>query len=295
MRSTEEQLAWEGRYRPRAGVTAILASLLTLGGGILSGLTFQDVPRSSLQEGLALAAEEGPVGSLPSLRAPFFEWYRENFSELLLGALLTGLGALAVAGTLMFLALAVAARRPQFPRAMIYVPLVGGVLLAIARVVVALGNDQLVDDVLAGPQTVDAVADLARGGLLTAGQLIELVGTLALGLGLIMISLNAMRTGLLTRFMGVLGIIAGVLLAFPVFGGPLPVVQGFWLLALGVLLIGRWPGGAPPAWAAGTAMPWPSSAEMRAAREAGRAPSAPEGDDAPPAAPGSRKKRKRRR
>ena len=29
-----------------------------------------------------------------------------------------------------------------------------------------------------------------------------------------------------------------------------------WFLALGVLLLGRWPRGTPAAWAAGTAIPW---------------------------------------
>ena len=47
-----------------------------------------------------------------------------------------------------------------------------------------------------------------------------------------LISLNAMRVGLLTRFMGVLGIITGALQILP-FGGPLPVVQCFWLIMLG--------------------------------------------------------------
>ena len=61
-----------------------------------------------------------------------------------------------------------------------------------------------------------------------------------------------MRVGLLTRFMGVLGIITGVLQILP-FGGPLPVVQCFWLLMLGILFLGRWPGGQPPAWRTGNA------------------------------------------
>ena len=46
-----------------------------------------------------------------------------------------------------------------------------------------------------------------------------------------LICLNAMRVGLLTRFMGVLGIITGALQILPL-GGPLPVVQCFWLLML---------------------------------------------------------------
>ncbi len=59
-----------------------------------------------------------------------------------------------------------------------------------------------------------------------------------------------MRVGLLTRFMGVLGIITGVLQILP-FGGPLPVVQCFWMLMLSILFLGRWPSGNPPAWRTG--------------------------------------------
>ena len=80
------------------------------------------------------------------------------------------------------------------------------------------------------------------------------------------VSLNAMRVGLLTRFMGVLGIITGVLQILP-FGGPLPVVQCFWMLMLSILFLGRWPSGNPPAWQTGRAEPWPSSAELRERRK----------------------------
>ena len=77
-----------------------------------------------------------------------------------------------------------------------------------------------------------------------------------------LICLNAMRAGLLTRFMGVLGIITGALLVFPL-GSPLPIVQCFWLFMLGMLFLGFWPGGAPPAWASGEAMPWPAGGQRR--------------------------------
>jgi hypothetical protein len=60
--------------------------------------------------------------------------------------------------------------------------------------------------------------------------------------------------------MGVLGIMAGVFLAFPFFS--IPIVQAFWLLAAGVLFLGRFPNGTPPAWETGRAEPWPTRQEM---------------------------------
>jgi len=88
------------------------------------------------------------------------------------------------------------------------------------------------------------------------------------------IALNAMRAGLLTRFMGVLGIISGVLFVL-VQLSPLPVVQAFWLVALGVLLSGRGPRQLPPAWAAGVAIPWPSQQQLREARKPDASTAAP--------------------
>jgi hypothetical protein len=294
----QEQLEWEARQRPRAAAAAILAALLSLGGGIFSGLTFADVPRAPLLEALARVAEPGPVGSAPSLRVPLYEWYADHVAQFLAASVISALGALAIGGALTFLAFAVGARRKEFPRLGLYVPIVGSVLLAISLVLVAIGTDATVDDVLAGPRTVDAVSDVKGGSLLTTGQLVEVVARFTLGAAFLLVSLNAMRAGLLTRFMGVLGIIAGVLLALPVFGGPLPVVQSFWLFAIGLLLAGRWPGGEPPAWKAGTAIAWPSSAELREARRAGQ-PEAPDSEpvgkaDGPSPATSARKKRKRR-
>ena len=128
-----------------------------------------------------------------------------------------------------------------------------------------------------------------------------------------MVSLNAMRCGLLTRFMGILGIIGGVLYVFPTAVHAFPFV--FWLVFLGVLIGGHWPNGVPPAWASGQAEPWPSSQEVREQREErGRSASAargragepePEPEPAPvdavpagaqtPAPHPSSKKRKRKR
>ena len=102
-----------------------------------------------------------------------------------------------------------------------------------------------------------------------------------------MICLNAMRIGLLTRFMGVLGIICGALIVLPLLS-PLPIVQTFWLGALAALLAWRWPNGVPPAWTTGEAVPWPSQAKVRESRRAqmGAEQAEPE-DRGAPAAPRS--------
>jgi hypothetical protein len=122
-----------------------------------------------------------------------------------------------------------------------------------------------ISDFLAGPRTVDRAEEITNGSALMTAQFIGLPGALGLSIGFVLVSLNAMRAGLLTRFMGVLGVIVGVLIIFPL-GSPLPIVQCFWLAGLAVLIAGRWPNGVPPAWRTGNAEPWPTAAEVRAAR-----------------------------
>ena len=297
--SVEQQLAWERRMRPRAAAAALGAGALTLAGGIYSGMTFADVPRASVLSALDRAAGGGDVGGLPSLRIPLYEWYSDHVAQFVIAAAISALGALAIGGALTFLAFATAARREQFPRAGLYVPVVGAALLAVALLLVALGTDATVGSVLDGERTVEAVGDLSASSLLTAGQFIEVAARFTLGAAFLLVALNAMRAGLLTRFMGVLGVIGGVLLALPVFGGPLPVVQVFWLLALGFILLDRLPRGLPPAWQTGTAQPWPSGAELRAQRQGAAAEREAAGEAreaaARPSPATSRKKRKKRR
>ena len=87
-----------------------------------------------------------------------------------------------------------------------------------------------------------------------------------------------MRVGLLTRFMGVLGVIVGVAVAPILPIDQQGIIRVFWLAALGMLFLGRLPSGTPKAWATGEAEPWPTQQQLReqraAARAQARAPSA---------------------
>jgi hypothetical protein len=113
---------------------------------------------------------------------------------------------------------------------------------------------------------------------------------------MIMISLNAMRAGLFSRLMGILGIFVGVLLVIPL---GVQILQLFWFGALGLLFLNRWPGGRGPAWQTGEAIPWPGAAEQREEIERRRAeregvqdpPPEPEEPQEP--RPASRKRRKK--
>jgi hypothetical protein len=292
----EERLAWEARQRPRAGIAAILGGLLALGSTIATTTTFSNAPSATFIRSLQSAVREGPVGSAPSQRTAFLQYYSDHQAIVIASAAAQALGYIAIAWTLTFLAAAVRARRQEFPRLAVYLGLVGAVLQGVAVVLATAGTVSAVHKFLDGPRTVDAAHAITSGSLLITSSVLQLAAALALAAGFILTSLNAMRVGLLSRFMGVVGIVVGALVVIPL--GPFPpVVQAFWLLTLGMLLLGFGRAGLPPAWRTGRAEPWPAP-PPRQPRGGGRvAPAGPEPTHsaAPVARPGdARRKRKRR-
>jgi hypothetical protein len=67
--------------------------------------------------------------------------------------------------------------------------------------------------------------------------------------------------------MGYLGMIAAGASLLLIGSAPALLIEVFWLLAVGYLLLGRWPNGDPPAWRSGQAEPWPTAAEIREQRQ----------------------------
>jgi hypothetical protein len=125
------------------------------------------------------------------------------------------------------------------------------------------------------------------------------------------VMVGSLRAGLLPRWLSMFGILAA-LLFLPLFGSSLvtTLIPTLWLAATGFLLWERWPGGDPPAWAAGEARPWPSSTRTKGDESKDGPPTGlaqrflgtrnggePQADQAPPPTPvagGSRRKRRKR-
>lgn len=95
--------------------------------------------------------------------------------------------------------------------------------------------------------------------LMEFAQYVGLAGGLALVVSLFYSCLWAMRTGLLTRFWGSLGMALGIATLL----GLTPFTL-IWFFYFGLLVAGWVPGGRPPAWAAGEAVPWPTPGEKTA-------------------------------
>ena len=135
------------------------------------------------------------------------------------------------------------------------------------------------------------------------GGALQIPALLGFVVGMVYVPMQAMRVGLLTRFVGSLGMALGVsVILLP----PAPVMVALWFGYVGLMFLGWTPGGRPPAWDAGEAIPWPRPGEEAPAPPPsatviqGEATEVPGGNGAAEgsagAGPGSkRRKRKRRR
>jgi hypothetical protein len=301
-----ETLSWEERYRARTATLTILAGNLVLFGGVAAGLAFNGAPKAGVLDGIRAAADQ-PLSSGTGLLTPLLKFYDGRMVGLIIACVLQALGAAVTAAALGYLFRATKARRPEVPQAALYGSLVGPVLLGVSLLVIGIGKAVEVRDfVHKGDFSTKAAHDALGGGLLVAGPVLQYAAILAVALAFVFVCLNAMRVGLLTRFMGYLGMIVGALFILPLVTGF--VVQGFWLIAFGFMLLGRWPNGRPPAWETGKAEPWPTQQQLReqpggprAKQPRGNAVAEP--DDEPAlvdeqprtAAHSSSKKRKRKR
>ena len=154
--------------------------------------------------------------------------------------MLAALGSLILIGVFIYLFRACVARGGRDAAAGSSTSIVvAPILYAIATVLGALDAIDIADEFADGtPIRGDAGKDRARdlGG--SSGLLVGLstAGTVGLAFLFVMLPLRARRVGLLSPFMGILGVVAGALI---VFRGQLPglatVLQAFWLGALGAV------------------------------------------------------------
>jgi hypothetical protein len=135
-------------------------------------------------------------------------------------------------------------------------------------------------------QATNALTEASLASLVTG---LAIAGSLGFVIVLFYACLWGMRTGLLTRFWGSLGMASGI--AFLL--GPLSIVAIIWFVYFGLMILGL---ARPPAWEAGEAIPWPTPGEKAAAElEPGEA-GEPVEAEAPAEAggPGQKRKRKQR-
>jgi hypothetical protein len=188
---------------------------------------------------------------------------------------INAVGLILVALTLNFLYDATRTRQPALGKYMRLLAVAGGAVTGITGVIYAIIIHQRAHQFVSqGAQTYQEAHRLTQGFAFSVLPSIELAGALALAISFALISLAAMRVGLLTKVMGYLGIFTGVLVIIPI-GSSVPVIEAAFLVALGALFARRWPGGVPRAWLTGQAEPWPTAAQLREQRVRGVAEGGP--------------------
>lgn len=292
-----EQVAREGERRARLGVPAAAAGVLYLLSGIILTTTLKELPTVGLLQGVApaLRGEPNPAVSPRGLEVRFIDHHAFG---LIAGGVLQAIAVAFLTIVLLFLIEAIHFRRPQSTPIARPTVLAGGVgmalIFALRPVVQVLSARNFVNGHDFSAHAADQA--LIQGTGLQIAQYLGLLAGLSLTLGMVVVMMGAGRTGLLARWMMILGIFAAVLAFTPIgvaFGLVQELIPAFWLVAVGLMLMGRAPD--PPAWAAGEAMPWPSAAERRGAGKPALAGAgadvAPE--PAQPIRSSSRKRRKR--
>lgn len=141
----------------------------------------------------------------------------------------------------------VRARNPRLSRVILWTTLIGPVLVVCATVFGFFALRDVADTFASsGPRTSDRAKDLVDGSAaLQITGIFDVLSRIVFAAWVGLASLEAMRVGLLTRFLGYWGMgAAGALIVLPV--GDAMFIG--WLASIGILALGYWPGGRPPAW-----------------------------------------------
>ena len=299
----EETLAWEAEKRPRIATIALLGGLTTIAGNVLFTIVLSRGPTSddglrTLTESLG-AAVSGRELTESSLRVRTADFFGEQVLPLSVSTILQSIGTLCLALLMLFLWRAAAARSSDVGRLPYYAALAAAILVPLGHTVggVAqwLANADFAD---ASVRTAEAAREINGEPAIGVGLLLDALGSFALATAVVIISMAAMRVGLLTRFFGVLGIIIGVLPILGLLGLQLDqpgIIRGFWFIGVGLVIAGRLK--VPLAWQTGRAEPWPTRQQLVEQREAERKAAAgpPAGEPKADKPAELRKKRKRRR
>jgi hypothetical protein len=246
MDEKQGELEWEARAARPAAAAAFTAATFVIGG---IGYSVAALPRGATKADRYLVD-------------------LHNHSGAFLGAaIISSLGMLLLIPVLQYLYRVTKFRRPELPSIARILAIAGPLAFAILQIVFHFQQVDAASQFVAGTiKTTKHAEDLIRNQTnLVAG--LSLAARVAIGFSFILISLNAMRAGLMSRFMGILGVILGALYVLPLVAAPL--IQLFWLGALGMLFLGKWPGGERgPAWDAGEALEWPAPQRRMAAQQA---------------------------
>jgi hypothetical protein len=282
----QQALQWEATWARPAALAAFIAAVLLLAQIVLLQTVIEDRPGTEAIPDFLLSVDENPA--------------------MLLGARIAqAVAALLVSAIFYYLFRALRTRNAGVPSWFVYLIFAGPALYALGLVLGAVGQLDVASDFAAGePIRGEAGEDRADQLLednASAGVFaLNFAGQVATAFLFVMLPLRARRVGLLSPFMGILGVVTGALLVLQIVPVVPVIIEAFWLGALGSLFLDKWPGGRGPAWESGEAEPWPVPARRGgppADDGRGEAPLEPGDQPEPepvPERPSSRKRRRNR-
>jgi hypothetical protein len=246
--SPEELLGEEARSRAVG-----LVSMLTVFCLSFSFFCLYMVQRDAAQSG-------GDVAALLLIDAQK-GWYIASYFFLAIGSLLVG-------PVLMHILIAAKSRMPSVSKFALYAAVAGPVLVAIALPAFTLVQVGIAGDFAAGSvQTVEEAKRLLGSTAFEVTTGFYRVALLVFAIAWAVTGVYGMRTGLLTRLIGVVALAIG---GANIFAPPLAaIVQVFWIGAVSIMLMSRG-GNKPPAWVLGRSVPWSevqANAELQRAEE----------------------------
>lgn len=262
----KQQVALETERRARLGVPAAGAGVLFLLSAIVVNAVIGSLPSVGVVQGLEPALRGEPQPAV-SARAAEVKFLSHHAFGLIAGSVLELIAVVFLMLVLLMLFDSIRFRNPAVSSVAQVLVIVGGVGLAVLGVAVQVIRAIRTHEFAIGHDFSEQAVEhaLTKGTVNVTVGYLGLVAPLLLAVGMIMVLLNATRTGLITRWLRGLGIAAAIVI-LPVFAGIfyLQLLPAAWLVAMGFMFMGKLPSGDPPAWAAGESIPWPSQAEMRA-------------------------------
>ena len=250
--STQAIVERESRYRRWVVIASILPLLLLV----------------------AAAAIQASGGSESRLDPAALRVINENGAPLLIGAIVAALAFILLAVPLAYLFRAAHARNQRVLGGLLFLVVLGPLLFGLQGVLLAISQIDVAEKFVAQESGVGDIYSLSNNlaedsSLQSAALIAQTIGVLALIFAMIYVPLWSVRTGLLTRFHGTLGMALGASFILPPLTAiTLPALLA-WFMYFGLLLAGRTPRGRPPAWDAGEAVPPPARGQEPEAVAAG--------------------------
>ena len=236
MELTKQEIEDERRRGRTAGIAALLGVVLFIG---------------------AMAAFAGDFNSAD--QAEQLRTFDSVKGDLLVQVLLQAAAVLLFLPALVSLFRSIRARSEAIRPGLIGIVIASPVLLALSLVVTYFAFKAAADTFLDpsggyDPNSNSDAEDVFYGEFPTQLRTgLGLAGSLGLAFSTVYMALYAMRTGLMTRFWGTLAMALGV--GTLLFGSLMLVA---YMIVIALLVAAWWPGTRPPAWDAGTAIPWPA-------------------------------------